>query len=255
MSRLVLHSLDPVPVHQVRSLNARRGGGRESALVPIVRGVISGLPGSLDGLILASDLQGRVPDESGELHLTGVAVAEVLEGLSLEGAVPPLDRCGVVLAGDLFSVPDASKRGGFGDVEPVWRAFQQRCAWVVGVAGNHDDVSELPRGTHLLDSETMTIDGLRLGGVGFICGNPSKPGRRAEADQLAAIELVTAEQVDLLVLHEGPRGGDGQQGHELIPHEAPFVVCGHVHWDEPVYRHSRGVVLNVDARVVVLSKE
>ena len=253
MSPLSLDSLEADPIHRVRTLNARRGGGRESALVPIVRGVVIGLPSTLDGLILTSDLQGRVADENGELQLAGVAVASALEELALDGEIPSLARCGVVLAGDLYCVPDASKRGGFGDVSAVWRAFQQTCAWVVGVAGNHDDVSSLPAGTQVLDGEIVKLDGLRLGGVGLISGDPAKPGRRAEADQLAAIELLTPE-VDLLILHEGPPGAAGQDGNELIDAGVPVLVCGHVHWKDPVYRHAKGVVLNVDARVVVMTR-
>jgi hypothetical protein len=253
MSRLVLQQLDLKPVHHVRVLNARSGGGRETVTVPILRGIVEGLPESLDGLILAGDLQGRAPALDGLLQLSGVSVAEALEALADEGELPPLSRLGVVLTGDLYSVPDASKRGGFGDVSSVWRAFLERCAWVVGVAGNHDDVSSLPSGAVLLDGACATIDGLRLGGVGLVCGNAAKPGRRDEADQLAAIELVCAEQVDLLVLHEGPPGARGQRGHPGISAAVPFLACGHVHWDEPVFAHEGGVVLNVDARVVVLS--
>jgi hypothetical protein len=151
-------------------------------------------------------------------------------------------------------VPDASKRGGFGDVASVWRAFLERSAWVAGVAGNHDDVSTLPSGAKLLDSETTQLDGLRIGGVGLICGDPERLGRRAEVDQLAAIELVSEERPDILVLHEGPAGGEGQPGNDRIDRKAPFIVCGHVHWGNPVHRDARGVVINVDARAIVLTR-
>ena len=40
---------------------------------------------------------------------------------------------GAILAGDLYSVPAADMRGGFGDVAPVWRAFADRFSWVTGV--------------------------------------------------------------------------------------------------------------------------
>ena len=45
---------------------------------------------------------------------------------------------GVLLAGDLYTVPALDRRGGSGDVTAVWRAFGDEFSWVVGVAGNHD---------------------------------------------------------------------------------------------------------------------
>jgi hypothetical protein len=74
MSPLVLQSLEDRPAHLVRTINARRGGGRESVFVPILRGVVSGLPKSLDGLILTSDLQGLVKNHAGDLEPSGVAL-------------------------------------------------------------------------------------------------------------------------------------------------------------------------------------
>jgi len=35
----------------------------------------------------------------------------------------------------------------------------------------------------------------------------------------------------------------------------PLTICGHVHWPEPLARHARGQILNVDTRVVVLVRE
>jgi 3',5'-cyclic-AMP phosphodiesterase len=254
MSRLTLRHLDSEPVHHVRVLNARSGGGTETTRVPILLGVVDGLPDSLDGLIIAGDLQGRAPAYDGLLQLSGVTVAEELAQLAEEGTLPPLSRMGAVFTGDLYIVPDASKRGGFGDVSPVWRAFLERCAWVTGVAGNHDDVSALPPAAVLLDGTHASFDGLRIGGVGLICGNAAKPGRRDEVEQLAAIELMSGEALDLLVLHEGPDGAEGQRGHPRIGTVAPFIVCGHVHWKVPLFVHEGGVVLNVDSRVVVLRR-
>ncbi|MFZ5442177.1 MAG: metallophosphoesterase [Myxococcota bacterium] len=251
---LTIHHLDEEPGHRVRVLNARPGGGAETAFVPVLRGVVDGLPEPLEGLVLASDLQGVAPDDEGRLELCSVAVVDALVQLELDGAVPPLAACGAVLAGDLYSVPDATKRGGFGDVASAWRAFARRCAWVAGVAGNHDDVRRLPAEAVLLDGDVRELGGLRVGGVGRICGNPAKPGRRDEAHQLAAIALVKEAAPDLLVLHEGPAGGQAQRGHPAIPLVPGLTVCGHVHWERPWYRHAHGDVLNVEGRVVVLTR-
>lgn len=262
-SRLELLEVDDAPLHELRYLNAARGGGTTTARLSIVRGRVRGLPDELDAIVATSDLQGVVPDPRTRAStLLGVAVAEQLEELAFDGVLPPLARTGVVLAGDLYSVPGADKRGGHGDVADVWRAFAERFAWVAGVAGNHDDVERVERAdhVHLLDTEHAVIDGLRIGGVGLIAGNPAKRGRRDEDDQLERIALVASEDLDVLVVHEGPHGDDeGQRGHAQIralveTHAVPLTVCGHDHWEAPMARHARGAILNVDARVVVLTR-
>jgi 3',5'-cyclic-AMP phosphodiesterase len=254
---------DEAPLHWLRYRNAARFGGSENRMLEIGRARVRGLPDMLDAIVVTSDLQGIAPDpRTGEPALMGLAVAVALEELASGGRLPAMDRTGVILAGDLYSYPMANKRGGFGDVASVWRAFADRFAWVAGVAGNHDDVTAVERGgrVHLLDADIVELGGLRVGGVGFAGGNPAKPGRREAEEQLARVALVAGEGVDLLILHEGPNGdGDGQDGHDgiraiLDASPVPFTVCGHRHWDRPLFRHPAGQVLNVDARVVVLTR-
>lgn len=172
-----------------------------------------------------------------------------------------------MLAGDLFSLPEANKRGGFGDVGLVWRAFAERFRWVAGVLGNHDDLGADSSGSklsrhgrvHVLDGDVVELDGLRVGGVGLISGNPARRGRRAEADQLALIELTAELAPELLVLHEGPSGGSTQPGHSAVRDivegaRVPLTVCGHEHWDHPLAEHATGQMLNVDTRVLILER-
>ncbi|MDV7390080.1 hypothetical protein RZS08_01950, partial [Arthrospira platensis SPKY1] len=109
-----------------------------------------------------------------------------LRTLAELAVIPALDRCGALLAGDLYAAPGADKMGATGDVRPVWRAFARHLRWVAGVAGNHDLFGDrgaqagLARepGLHLLDGDAVTLDGLRIAGVGGICGRPGKPNRR-----------------------------------------------------------------------------
>jgi Icc protein len=253
--------IDEALIREVHYLNAASRGSTEVERLPVARGALAApLAAELDALIVCSDLQGIVPGPQGRSELLGVQVAAVLEQLAVDGAIPPAARSGVILAGDLYSVPAANKRGGYGDVAEVWAAFAERFAWVAGVAGNHDDVSGVARlgeRVHLLDGAVAEPDGLRIGGVSGIIGNPRKPGRRSEADQLRAIERTIGCGLDLLVLHEGPRGGDKQPGNPAIRAaiEAGGVgltICGHDHWRVPLAAHARGQILNVDARVVVL---
>ena len=241
-----ISALDPEPISTLRYLNARSGGGTEVSRLEILTAKVGALHEELEAIVCCSDLQGMV---SGEL--LGVAVAH-----HLAEQLPRPARTGIVLAGDLYSVAAANKRGGFGDVTAVWNSFAERFPWVVGVAGNHDDVSEVAGDNiHLLDGTTVTLDGIRFGGGGCIIGNASKPGRRDERDQLSKILDVIETGVDMLVLHEGPHGDEEQVGNAEIRaaiEETAFTVCGHRHWNNPFAAHARGQILNVDARVVVL---
>jgi Icc-related predicted phosphoesterase len=249
------------PLVEVRYLNAApRNRGTTVARVPIVTGTVEGLTGDLDAIVCCSDLQGIVPGADAASELLGIAVADQLDELAYDREIPPLARTGAVLAGDLYSVPAANKRGGFGEVVEVWRAFADRFAWVAGVAGNHDDISGvdgLADHVHLLDGHRVTVDGLVVGGVGGIIGDKPKPGRRPEKAQLALVDRAIGDHVDLLILHEGPHGDDDQRGNAAIRTTieaagVPFVVCGHCHWHEPLALYEFGQVLNVDTRVVVL---
>lgn len=248
-------SIDPDPIAELRYLNARSGGGTEVSRLEVLRAHVGPLADELDAIVCTSDLQGMANGA-----LLGVAVADLLLDLAERGVLPRAARTGIVLAGDLYSVPAANKRGGFGDVVTVWQAFASGFPWVVGVAGNHDNVCnvrELGEHVHLLDGETVVVDGIRFGGVGGIIGNARKPGRRDEADQLSRISAVLDDSCDVLVLHEGPHGDEGQPGNaeirELIDAaELPFAVCGHAHWEDTLALRASGQTINVDARVVVL---
>ena len=260
---LRLVETEPASIHELLYLNASpRGGRTEVCRLPFERLRVDGLPDALDAIVATSDLQGISPDPTTrESRLLGIAVAEALDELAFDGVIPPAARIGVVLAGDLYSVPEANKRGGYGDVEPVWSAFAERFAWVAGVAGNHDDMAHVERTERVvpIDTEVVELDGLRIGGVALITGNPEKRGRRAEADQLARIEKVARDDPDLVILHEGPAGGPNQPGNPSIRDRlersrVPLTVCGHAHWDSPVAALGAGHLLNVDARVLILAR-
>lgn len=259
-ARLQIAALDDAQIREVHYLDATSRGATDVEALPVLRGQLAAPLGELDALIVCSDLQGVVPAAQGKSELLGVQAAAVLQALAADGTIPAAARTGVILAGDLFCMPAANKRGGYGDVAEVWAAFAAAFAWVAGVAGNHDDVSGVPAlgdKVHLLDGALAELSGLRIGGVGGIIGNPKKPNRRAEPDQLREITQLITQGVDVLVLHEGPRGGERQPGSHAIRAaiEAGGVgltVCGHEHWRSPLASHADGQILNVDARVVVL---
>jgi Icc protein len=254
---------EPRPLTELAYACARPGGGTSRARLRIVGMRVDRLPAGCDALLVASDLQGVAPSPwGGEPRLLGAALAEYLEPWSGLGWLPPPGKLGVLLGGDLYSAPGADIRGASGDVTAVWQAFVRAgCPVVAGVLGNHDDVGDGVTGDgrlHLLDGEVAALGGIRVGGVGRVIGEPGRMGRRAEAEQLAALRAVLAEQPDVLVVHEGPAAGAGQRGSPRVTaalddHDIPLVVCGHVHWTRPVAPRRGGHVLNVDSRVVVLT--
>ncbi len=256
------------PIHEIEYLDAAPGGGSQLRRLPLLRGVVEGLPAELDALLITSDLQGRVRAEDGQLRLLGEALAAEYAMLAELEMVPAPAFTGVVLAGDLFAAPGADRMGATGDVREVWRAFAGGFRWVVGVAGNHDlfgGTQEHDRfvrepGVHLLDDDAASLDGLRIAGVGGICGNPGKPNRRAPGDFLAAVRRGVARRPHMLVLHEGPDGGEASlrgnpEVRAAVAGSKAIVICGHVHWDRPLVNLEGGAqLLNVDARAVLLER-
>lgn len=202
----------------------------------------------------------------------GEVLATELKPLARRRAIPPLDRFGIVLGGDLYVDPLLKKRGGLGDVRDVWRALGRRTRWVAGVAGNHDELggsaaalaefNDEP-GVHVVDATVTQVDGLTIGGVGGVVGPPSKPNRRTLPDFIAAVDEVLAARPDLLVLHQGPPPVSG--GTRGIPELRErlssvdtrdlLVVFGHDRWKQPLEILPNGVqLLNVHGRVVILRR-
>lgn len=265
-----------MPFAQIPYLNAARGGKIEEVLLPLLRATVTPLPESLDAIVAAADLQGR-EDSGGGVpgRLLGERLAEELVQLSERGVVPDPGRTGVLLAGDLYSVPLLDRRGKSGDVGAVWRAFVDRFRWVAGVAGNHDDFAGRTAGpvssdgrAQLLDGNTVVMDGLKIGGVGGIVGSPTRQNRKEGAAFVRFTEAVLDRRPDVLVCHEGPdfplQGFKGSSElrrlFELWAEvygrsnaRLPLVVCGHCWWPEVFVQLDGGIqVLKVDARVVVL---
>lgn len=276
MTRLL--SIDPAPFDELPAFNAAGAGRIEKIRVPLLRATVDRLPDGLDALVAVADLQSLEPPLPGvPPRLLGEALAERLVGLADRGDVPPPERTGVLLAGDLYTVPDLARRGGSGDVRPVWRAFAERFRWVAGVLGNHDELGPGNRdlwtfgrtpGVHVLDAHVRDLDGLRVGGVAGIIGNPTRLNRQDLGTFLSKLEAVVDAGADVVVLHEGPDalgpGGEHLRGslevratlEELATlRRPPLVVCGHSWWPVPLVTLAGGVqVLKVDNRVVVLQR-
>ena len=255
-------SIQQHPFHAFPHQMAAGQGRTATHPINLYRGVVDSLPPDLDALLVASDLQGIAPLQAngGASALVGEVLAEQLAMLAAKKEVPPLSKIGVVLAGDLYSSPRANQRGASGDVRSVWRAFANTHRWVTGVAGNHDSFADEPP-KNLLDGNCIDFEGLRIGGVGGIIGDPAKPARREEKEFLRAMRKVLSEKPQVLVLHCGPDASRGElRGHEAVRQALDrsgelLVLCGHVYWPDPLADLRGGAqVLNADGRVVLLMR-
>jgi hypothetical protein len=242
------------------------GGVTQNVQLAVERLRVDALPSGCAALLAAGDLQGVASSPlGGEPVLLGIALADYLGVWAESGLLPPVDRAGVLLTGDLYSAPGADRRGASGPVLDVWLAFAAAgCPLVAGIAGNHDEVTagqvaELGADVALLDGDRRGFGDLTVAGISGVVGDPARVLRRTEKDFLFLLEKVTTPPPDVLLLHEGPVGDrPGQLGREsirgLLERRGPaLTLCGHVHWDEPVARLGGGYVVNVDARVVVFT--
>lgn len=232
-----------------------RGRTREERL-PVLRGVVTGLPKELDGLLLASDLQAR--EVGPQRRPIGVALAEAIAAACPRWGLRAR-RIGAVLAGDLYTEPSLGKRFGVGDVTETWDAFADRFRWATGVLGNVDRLPPAARKRHaLLDDRVEAFDGLEVGGVTGIIGDPRMENRRTEAAALRVFERLLRRRPALLVAHEGPAipGGE-RRGNEAIRRVLRsfegLVVCGHCRWPEPLAQLRSAQVVNTDGRCLLLT--
>lgn len=265
-------SIQPELIREIPFLNAGRGpGGFYRDLLPVHRGFVDALPEGVSAIIATADLQGREPFKSSggkPIRLLG----EVLPTILAREIIPSLGvgngRTGVLLAGDFYTVPALDKRGGSGDVTSVWQAFSNEFDWVVGVAGNHDLFGDaairprFPKPTHFLDNDNVTVEGLAIAGLSGIPGNPRRLWRRTEDDFVEALELLLCDSPVIMVMHDGPDvpvsgfRGSSRMREAIERSEPTLIVRGHAHWKEPLATLSNGAqVLNVDARVVILTSE
>ena len=242
------------------------GGIPQNVQLGVDRLPVDKLPDGCDALLAAGDLQGVAPSPlGGDPVLLGIALADYLGVWADSGLLPPAERVGVLLTGDLYSAPGADRRGVSGPVVDVWLAFAAAgCPVVLGVAGNHDEVTvaqvaELGPDVALLDGDRRGLGGITVAGVSGIVGDPERPLRRTEKDFLDLIRELTTPSPDVLLLHEGPAGDRaGQLGRAAVrstlERRAPaLTLCGHVHWTDPVATLGDGHIVNLDARAVVLT--
>ena len=267
-----IFSIQDDPITRLPFLNAgRRALQFTEETYPVQLGYVDQLPGGVDAIIVMADLQGRERFQDADPDVAPRLMGEVIP----DRLLPTLDELqlyrneniGVILAGDFYTLPDLSKRGGTGCVADVWRCLASCFRWVVGVPGNHDlfdgSTRFQPEGTgkYFLDGDSVELDGIHFAGLGGIIGNPRRVQRR-KADQYEA-ELATLLgcKPDVVILHDGPEAFDGRTwlpGNSSITEwlevsPPPLVIRGHSHWRTPLAELPSGTqVLNVDSRIVIL---
>lgn len=239
-----------------------RSGGPVRERLPFFQGKIRGLPDGSPTLVAMGDLQGRTGMGSEASTLLGCGVAAALPSIQAEAGLPDPRLCVGILAGDLYAVPNAAKRGGTGDVSEVWRDLRQCFGSMVGVMGNHDIFGEAinPQAPpeDCLDGKVIEIGGLRIGGVSGIVGSPGRTNRRSVEEFVEVLLSVLVESPHIVVLHAAPQADDGAPGEEALSTAIKsfgfdgLIVCGHVHWRYRVQRCGSATVLNVDGAVVTL---
>lgn len=258
------------PIGQFPYLNV--GGGRRKGKIlhvrfPVYKAYVDRLPEGLDALVVASDLQGNVKKED-ELLLLGEVFPQFLkELLEAEFENTKAESTGILLCGDLYA--NLEKRGGLGDVRPVWKAFREYFKWVTGVAGNHDDFGSFHEklmfklkepNIHFLEKEEVKLDDLKIGGVSGIIGSNNKAFRVPEHDFLDYIEARLKKKPEILLLHEGPScKEEGLMGSPEVRavlekfRKPTLVCCGHSHWWRHLVELDNGTqVLNSDAKAFIL---
>jgi hypothetical protein len=250
--------------HEIPFLNAAPGnrGIAVRERLPFLRATVSGLPAGAPLLVAAADLQGRMKEGGTADSLLGCAVADGLPKIQAAAGLPAPETMIGLLAGDFYAEPNATKRGGIGDVNEVWLRMRSKFMAIAGVLGNHDlfgassCASRLP--DDFVDGAVRELAGLRIGGVSGIIGDPARPNRRS-ADEYAEMLLrVLDQRPDILLLHAAPHIVSGSAGEALIAEWIQatdfdgLVVCGHIRWRERVHRCGRAAVLNVNGAVVTL---
>lgn len=262
------------PVAEFPFLNAGRGAGEFYVdRLPVHVATVDRLPTDALAVVATADLQGRERFEDspgGPIRLLGEVlparlVTEVLPDFGIDDG----KRVPALLAGDFYTVPTLDKRGGTGDVTPVWNAFAECFASVTGVAGNHDIFGDhqsrrprLPSNGHYLDGDVVESGGLKIAGIGGIIGRATRPNRRSHDDYLATVNRLLDHQPDVLLMHDGPDGPyESQRGiaevrDALLAKSRCLVIRGHAHWKQPFAEFENGLqVLNVDARAVILTTD
>ena len=216
-------------------------------------------------IIALSDMQGLTREHTRWIPLGIDVFRNLLPILAIEKVIPNLAESACLIAGDMYASTTDFRMGLSGPIdEIVSLACESDFQSVSLVLGNHDLLSEHSenllknsRSTKLLDGDCRYLDNSTIGGISGIMGNPRKPNRNDEKMFVRKLEKVMKKSADILLLHEGPQISAEQIGNEFIRAQLlglqnKLIISGHAHWHNPVAMLGNNLVINTDARIVVL---
>lgn len=270
--KISLNDINPIESYPYLEVGTKQGNNGKPIILhkelPIYLGEFEKPKSNIDFLIICSDLQGAV-EKNGEYKLIGEELPEFLKLLiEIELAETENPKIGVLLCGDLFTNLD--KRGSSGDVRGVWKEFNNRFDWVVGVAGNHDrfgkpaELEEFKstKGIHFLHKEIQEIDNLKIGGISGIIGRGDKTNRVDEKEYLESLKKLLKKDLDFVLLHETPDFpelkfiGNSKIREVIEKGVKSNICCGHCYWDKTLVEFkNESKVMNVDSKVVILKNK
>ncbi|MCY9861026.1 metallophosphoesterase [Vibrio coralliirubri] len=251
-------SVETSPFHEMPYRSSGRGETRYNNL-PFFIAKTDFLPDGVDAIVALADLQGRENDATTN-RLMGVAVADELKTLEELGLIPRVSM--ILSAGDLYDRPELNKLGATGDVTDVLNAFASNFPIVVAVNGNHDivDAKGLVENITILDGASTTIEHLSIGGVCGITGKEPRHQRKSPENFRKALIAAMAKSPLVTMMHQTPKGeldtqiGDESTSEFLASSRKTLVIAGHCHWQDLLCSIGDCQVLNVDSRVVVITK-
>ena len=241
-------------------------GSSTPATLPFCQGIVDSLPDGLEAMIATGDLQGVAPSRKNSRSgaFLGEALADELQLLQSTGELPPANKIAILLTGDLQ--PSA----GTDDVLGVWQSLGITCAWIAGVAGNHDEFGDKRERTHgpptfklpslhFFDDQVEQIGSMLIAGISGIVGNTCEPWVRSDAEFKAVVERLVREAPEVLLMHDGPNvagtdlGGWPSVRRVLEAAAECIVFRGHDAWQTVLATLPNGTqVVNVEGRVLVL---
>lgn len=237
--------------------------------LPVFLGHISNIPSGIDSIVITADLQGRELYHERNLLIGEVVphqLHDILTFLNID-----TNNSIALLAGDFYSRELMDRKGGHGNVVPVWDSFSKYFKYTIGVPGNHDlfqQDAKLYR-TFLknekikfLDKSDINLDGMKIGGLGGIIGNPRKPFRKTQIDYLNYLNKLLSNNLDILIMHDGPDVPDIEvegisKVREIIEDSnCKLIIRGHKHWDNFFHQNKNGnYIINAHEKIIILKAE
>ena len=277
-------TIDTHPAYRIQFLVPQSNSQLKLEAIEVFFGQIKlNIKTSIEALIITADLQGVVlrdtlskelvtesfsnisleelnqmeSDGLIEILPVGLVIPDNLKALLLERKISS-EKVLALLCGDLFGT---TKRGGSGEVTNIWENFENTFGKVVGVLGNHD-ILQADASFHLLDGNIISFEGLQIGGISGVIGNPKKVNRKDPNTYRLLLTGILQKKPDIVIIHECPEvTTDSLPGREDLARwlkesrNGTFICTGHVPWNVLMADIPPHKILNIEQRVVILENK